>query len=123
MQILSIHHIQVTIPKEAENAAREFYCQVLGLPEIPKPDSLKANGGFWCQVGDRQLHVGLEDGVDRYRTKGHLAYQVDDLDSWREHLIQHEIKILESIPIPGLARFECRDPFGNRIEVLQILSQ
>lgn len=122
MQILSLHHVQVTVPKEAEKAAREFYCQILGLPEIAKPESLKANGGFWCQLGDRQLHIGLEDGIDRYRTKSHLAYQVDDIESWRQHLIQHGIEVQKSTPIPGLKRFECRDPFGNRIEILEVLN-
>ena len=28
---------------------------------------------------------------------------------------------LESIPIPGHDRFECRDPFGNRLEFIQAL--
>jgi catechol 2,3-dioxygenase-like lactoylglutathione lyase family enzyme len=65
MTILGLHHAQITIPKGSEEEARQFYCQLLGLPEIEKPESLKGRGGFWLQVGDRQVHVGTEDGEDR----------------------------------------------------------
>ncbi len=44
--ILSLHHVQITIPKDTEVAARTFYCDLLGLPEIEKPESLKNRGGF-----------------------------------------------------------------------------
>jgi catechol 2,3-dioxygenase-like lactoylglutathione lyase family enzyme len=117
--ILSVHHTQITIPKGAEAEARAFYCDLLGLREIEKPDSLAGRGGFWLEVGDRQVHVGTEDGVERSTTKAHVAYLVDDLESAREKLEANAIKIIEGIPIPGYSRFEFRDPFGNRVEFLQ----
>ncbi|GAA5345290.1 VOC family protein [Planifilum fimeticola] len=119
MRIVGLHHAQITIPRGAEEQAREFYCGVLGLTEIEKPASLRARGGFWLQVGDREVHVGTEDGVDRRKTKAHLAYQVTDLASWRKKLAEHGISVLESIPIPGYDRFEFRDPFGNRVEMIE----
>jgi predicted enzyme related to lactoylglutathione lyase len=88
---------------------------------VEKPDSLQGRGGFWVQVGDRQLHIGIEENVDRARTKAHIAYQVSDVTEWRERLAAAGIAILESVPIPGFARFECRDPFGNRLEMIQPL--
>ncbi len=117
--IVRIHHAQVTVPEGAEDAARNFYCGVLGLPELQKPDSLAGRGGFWLAAGDQQVHVGTEPDVDRAATKAHLAYQVDDLAAWRQTLGAQGIKILESIPLPGYDRFEFRDPFGNRIELIQ----
>lgn len=119
--INGIHHVQITISPADEAAARGFYIDLLGLEEIEKPDSLKGRGGFWVQVGDRQLHVGVEEGVDRRRTKAHVAYQVSDLPAWRERLGSAGIPALESVPIPGFDRFECRDPFGNRLEFIQPL--
>ena len=119
--IIGIHHVQITISPTDETTARAFYIDLLGLAEVEKPDSLKGRGGFWIQVGDRQLHVGVEDGVDRRRTKAHVAYQVDDLSAWRERLTAAGIAPLESVPIPGFDRFECRDPFGNRLEFIQPL--
>lgn len=118
--IQEINHVQITIPRGAEAAARTFYCEVLGLVEIEKPESLRGRGGFWVQVGGRQLHIGTEDGVDRHKTKAHIAYQVDDVGAWRERLKAAGIAVEESIPIPGYDRFEFRDPFGNRVEMISV---
>lgn len=119
--ILGIHHAQITIPKGAEGSAREFYCGVLGLKEIPKPAELAGRGGFWLEVGDRQLHVGTEDGVEHRTSKAHVAYLVEDLERWRASLADRKIEVSDGIQIPGSRRFEFRDPFGNRIEFLQKL--
>lgn len=119
MRILSLHHAQITLPSGAEDAGRRFYCGVLGLPEVPKPETLAGRGGFWVRVGDRDVHVGTEDGVDRAATKAHLAYEVDDLAAWRERLQAEGIAALDGVPIPGFDRFECRDPWGNRLELIQ----
>ena len=122
MNISRVHHAQITIPVGTEETARAFYCGVLGLKEIEKPASLKARGGFWLQAGDMQVHVGTEAGVDRAKTKAHLAYQVDDVAAWQRTLAAHGIEMAESIPIEGFERFEFRDPFGNRVEFIQLLS-
>jgi catechol 2,3-dioxygenase-like lactoylglutathione lyase family enzyme len=116
--IRGVHHVQITVGKGQEAAARRFYCDVLGLPEVEKPDALKPRGGFWLQVGDRQVHVGIEEGVDRAATKTHVAYRVDDVEAWRARLVAEGIEIQESVAIPGHARFEFRDPFGNRVEFI-----
>src|SRR5690242_19988740 len=110
--ILGIHHAQITIPKGAEDAARSFYCELLGLKEIPKPEALAGRGGFWLEVGDRQVHVGTENGVDPSLSKAHVAYEVDDLARMRSILESQGVNILDGIPIPGMDRFEFRDPFG-----------
>ena len=119
MSIVGLHHAQITVPRGAEDEAREFYCDVLGLKEIEKPASLRGRGGLWLQVGDRQVHIGTEDGFDRLTTKSHLAYQVSDINFWRERLEQNGVLPLDSVPIEGFQRFEARDPFGNRIEMIQ----
>jgi catechol 2,3-dioxygenase-like lactoylglutathione lyase family enzyme len=117
--IAGIHHVQITVPRGAEPAARKFYCELLGLTEIGKPDSLAGRGGLWLQVGDRQVHIGVEDGVDRPATKAHVAYAVADLRGWRARLEAAGIEILDGVPIPGCERFEFRDPFGNRVEFIE----
>ncbi|WP_214825694.1 VOC family protein [Exiguobacterium algae] len=119
--ITGIHHVQITIPKGAEEQAKAFYCDVLRLKEIEKPDSLKGRGGFWLEVGDRSVHVGTEDGVDRFSTKAHIAYSVTNLSEWGPILEAEGIERMEGIPIPGFDRFEFRDPFGNRVEMIQAL--
>ena len=119
IMIIGLHHAQITISKDAEEEGRNFYCKILGLTEIEKPDSLKGRGGFWLQVGDKEVHVGTEEGFDRLTTKAHLAYQVEDVNHWRRQLENYNIRILDSAPIPNYERFEFRDPFGNRVEIIQ----
>jgi catechol 2,3-dioxygenase-like lactoylglutathione lyase family enzyme len=119
MRVFRLHHAQITIPSGAEEEARAFYCGVLGLEEVAKPDSLQGRGGFWLQSGGQQIHVGTEEGVDRRASKAHLAYQVDDLERFRELLGQNGIATEDGVPIPGYRRFEFRDPFGNRVELIE----
>ena len=119
--IKRLHHAQITIPTGAEDEARRFYCEVLGLDEVEKPDALAGRGGFWLQLGDQQVHVGTEDGVNRFQTKAHLAYEVDDIEDWQRQMEEQGIQIGDSVPIPGFVRFEIRDPFGNRLEFIQAL--
>jgi catechol 2,3-dioxygenase-like lactoylglutathione lyase family enzyme len=117
--ILGIHHAEVTVPKGMEAEARNFYAGILGLREIPKPEALRPRGGLWFEAGALQLHIGVEDGAERHKTKAHVAYEVRDLVALRERLLALDLEVRESIPIPGYDRFEARDPFGNRMEFLE----
>ena len=49
----------------------------------------------------------------------HIAYEVSDLEYWREKLEAENIKVLNSQPITGCNRFEFRDTFGNRVEFME----
>ena len=117
--IKAAHHAQISIPVGAEDEARRLYCGVLGLTEVPKPDALAGRGGFWLELDGFQVHFGTEDGIDRRKTKGHIAYLVEGLNTWRTKLIESGCEVIEGIPIPGYDRFEFRDPFGNRVEFLE----
>jgi len=88
MSIVRLHHAQITFPYGMEESARQFYCELLGLAEVPKPLSLQGRGGFWLQVGDQQVHVGTEEGVERTRTKAHLTYEVEDCAMWRRRFAE-----------------------------------
>lgn len=120
--ILGIDHVQITIPRGAESEARQFYCELLGLPEIRKPQSLQEKGGLWLRAGDLQVHMGVEDGVQRSATKAHVAYAVQGLDVWRAKLSAAGVPVSDGVPIPGYRRFEFRDPFGNRMELIERMS-
>jgi catechol 2,3-dioxygenase-like lactoylglutathione lyase family enzyme len=119
--ILRLHHVQITVPSDAESEARRFYISFLGLLEVPKPESLKARGGFWLALAGQEIHVSLNDHVDRLQTKAHLAYEVADLEFWRNKFTNAGYSVLKGVEIPGYERFETRDPFGNRLELIALL--
>ena len=50
--ITGLHHAQITIPRGSEPEGKSFYCDVLGLAEVLKPESLAGRGGFWLAVGN-----------------------------------------------------------------------
>ncbi len=113
-----LHHVNISVPTDQVAEARAFYCDLLGLRAIPKPESLLAKGGFWLELAGQEIHVSIEDGVDRYKTKAHIAFQVADITAWRSRLETAGFTLLEGTVIPGYARFETRDPFGNRLELI-----
>ena len=45
MNILSIDHVQLAMPAGQESKARAFYGDILGIPEVEKPEALQARGG------------------------------------------------------------------------------
>ena len=117
IEIKRLDHIQICIPIGKENEARDFYTNIIGFKEIPKPIELIPNGGLWYQVGDIQFHIGTEDEINR--SKRHPAFEVIGLAAARKYLESHNVKIKEEIQLPGQIRFSFIDPFGNRIELLQ----
>jgi catechol 2,3-dioxygenase-like lactoylglutathione lyase family enzyme len=116
--ITAFHHTQITAPKGSEAVVRQFYGGVLGLREIPVNDALRGRNLIWFQVGDRSLHVGFEDGIDRRATGAHLAYEVSDVQEFRRKLTAAGFELIEQPKFVGLDRFHVRDPFGNRVEII-----
>jgi GNAT superfamily N-acetyltransferase len=113
--IARVDHVQVAAPAGGEDAARAFYGTLLGLPELPKPERLRARGGVWFAVGDQQLHVGIEERFAPAR-KAHPALAVpraSDLSVLAARLEAAGCDITWDGP-----RFYVEDPFGNRLELL-----
>src|SRR2546421_5508807 len=108
--IVGVNHIQVNVPMDALQPARDFYLGFMGLREIPRPTTFKS-GGVWMNAGSFEVHIGLEDGVIR-NTRAHIAYEVDNLGQWRKKVESSGYKITEQPKIPGYDRFHFRDPFG-----------
>ncbi|MGD6817598.1 VOC family protein [Metabacillus sp. 84] len=114
----NVDHVQICVPKDAEEEAREFYLEIIGLNEVSKPESLRKNGGFWCRAGKIEVHIGLEE-MDYVRSKRHPAFEIADIEAAKKLLQAAGVRINAEPPIPGRDRFSFADPFGNRIEFLQ----
>ncbi|HZM06262.1 MAG TPA: VOC family protein [Candidatus Saccharimonadales bacterium] len=113
---MRLSHINVTIPKGSEAQARSFYGGLLGLPEIPKPESLRGRGGVWFDAGGLDVHLSVEEqrtGLDTYR---HFGLEHKDVEGLRARLEAAGVATEDGRPAPW-RRFFARDPFGNRIEI------
>jgi catechol 2,3-dioxygenase-like lactoylglutathione lyase family enzyme len=117
-----IDHVQLAAPEGCESEARSFFADLLGWIEIPKPENLKKRGGVWFQCGAHQLHIGVQkDFVPT--TKAHPAIRVENIDSLREYLLQKGVQVIDddARTDEGVVRFYLKDPFGNRLELLEWL--
>ena len=117
--VARLDHIQIAAPEGCEDQAREFYGSLLGMREIEKPPILKARGGCWFQCGSQQLHIGVERDF-RAAKKAHPAFGVFHLDELCKTLQSAGVAVIEDEALPGTRRFHAEDPWGNRIEFVEI---
>jgi catechol 2,3-dioxygenase-like lactoylglutathione lyase family enzyme len=118
MSVVGIDHVQLPIPRGGEDAARRFYGEVLGFTEVPKPEPMRARGGLWFQAGPVGIHLGVEDDM-RASVKAHPGLVVRGLDAYAARLAAAGFEWRASDEIPGTRRGHTKDPFGNRIELIE----
>ena len=118
--ISGIHHVQISVNKGEGEEACDFYRDVLGFKNLIRPESLSMIPGSWLGLGLFQIHIREEDSEERLNSSNHVAYEVDGLENWRQKLEAVGIETIPGIEIPGISRFEFRNPFGNRIEMLEL---
>jgi catechol 2,3-dioxygenase-like lactoylglutathione lyase family enzyme len=118
IDIVGIDHVQLSMPVGAEHEARRFYGAVLGLREVDKPTALAARGGCWF-VGAPgvAVHLGAEMAFQPL-SKAHPAFVVGDLAAAREALAAAGVAVEEDDSGMPVRRCYIRDPFGNRIELV-----
>jgi catechol 2,3-dioxygenase-like lactoylglutathione lyase family enzyme len=120
--LTGLDHVQVAAPRGCEDAARDFYGGLLGLPEVPKPLALAGRGGCWFRVGLHELHVGVADPFAP-ATKAHPGLRVTSSAALRElagRLADAgvEVEWADESEMPERLRLHLHDPFGNRLELL-----
>lgn len=132
MNIRKLDHESFLV-KDVERS-RDFYCQVLGLREIPRPSSFDFPGA-WLTNDEHSFEVHLigeaEEGRvaqthERYRrdelARGygtHAAFEVDNLGEAIQHLHAQNVEIVGG-PRPrgdGVQQMYICDPDGYMIEL------
>lgn len=117
--IIGIDHIQIAVPKALEQECLAFYRTVMTLPEIEKPEKLRARGGAWFQVSPTtQMHIGIDPDASP-KSKRHICFLVSDLAAAKSAVQKSGVAIEDKGTAEGLIRFFIRDPAGNRIEIGQ----
>jgi catechol 2,3-dioxygenase-like lactoylglutathione lyase family enzyme len=128
-----IHHVALIV-KDVE-ASRHFYCDVLGLQDVPRPASFKF-AGAWFRAGAAEIHVIHEadasqapgdasrqpqPGRDATRAR-HFCFQITDVDQALAAFKQHNIPVLIG-PRPrgdgAIQTYVC-DPDDHLVELVYL---
>lgn len=118
IQFTRLDHILLPVPEGKTAEARAFYSQVLNLIEIPGEHP---GGAIWFEIAGIQLHLREESGGTL--SLRHPAFEVSDLAGAKQELEKNGVAISYSSDIDGRQRFFFRDPFGNRIELLEFIDE
>ena len=113
------NHINICVPPERLEEARQFYTEVIGLKQILRPDHVFPTPGYWFDIGDIQFHIGIEPV--KPRSNRHIAFEVADIAAAKDHLKKHNVEVAVEDVVPGWDRFSFIDPFGNRMELLKVV--
>jgi catechol 2,3-dioxygenase-like lactoylglutathione lyase family enzyme len=121
MPILSLDHVQVAIPAGGEEAARSFYIGILGFTEQEKPAAMAGRQSIWLIAGPVNLHLGIEADSDFHAARrAHPALTVDNLDEIVAACQLVGLPTRADTPVANFRRTHVFDPFGNRIELMEI---
>jgi len=115
----AIDHVQLAMPAGEEQKARAFYAELLGMTELPKPPELAKRGGCWFESGKVQLHLGVEHDF-RPAKKAHPALRCRDYATLLQRLRNAGFDVDEPDDVPGVRRCHVHDPFGNRLELIEL---
>ena len=116
-----LQHVSIPRPPDSEAVTRAFYGDLLGLQEIPAPNSIEAAEVIWFKLGEEaELHCFREEPLNDPSIR-HFCLVVDDVQGMRRKLSDAGYAPYDVEPIPGRPRFFCRDPFGNIIEFTTIV--
>ena len=131
MKIRALDHSALLV-RDIERS-RQFYGQVLGMEEVPRPHNFDFPGA-WFRMGETELHLIGETEAGRvasvepnsYRpdelARGygtHSAYEVDDIEEAQRHLREHNIAIVGG-PRPrgdGIIQLYILDPDNYVVEL------
>ena len=117
MLVAGIHHVTINVTDTSRSL--EFYCGVLGMRQLPRPDL--SFGGAWLDAGaGRQVH--LMEATIPPDLGQHVAFQVDDVDHLVEQLRSAGVEIA---PAKRVADTSVRqtftyDPDGNKLEFTEV---
>ncbi|MEM9159500.1 MAG: VOC family protein [Verrucomicrobiota bacterium] len=95
--------------------AASFYGDLLGLKEVPRPESFDFPG-IWYDIGNSVLHIvgPRKPALGAH----HIAFWVEDVHDCAQVVRDAGYKVeWDPYKIVGVDRFFTFDPEGNRIEI------
>jgi catechol 2,3-dioxygenase-like lactoylglutathione lyase family enzyme len=117
IKLKAIRHTGVRIGDVGK--AKEFYGQILGMTELPRPEL--PIPGAWYECNGVQVHlIGESESMRGAGVGPHIALQVEDLEQAKQELTARGIAFQELKPPPSMRANPVvflRDPDGNVVEL------
>jgi catechol 2,3-dioxygenase-like lactoylglutathione lyase family enzyme len=122
MLVQNLLHINIRVPQAQLAGCRDFYCNVLGLTEGPRPPFESV--GFWLYADDAPL-VHLVAGaaempgrVAGHPSLDHVAFSCKGLRSTLARLNANAVRYsISRVPVLNLTQVNLTDPAGVGIEL------
>lgn len=118
MFVEAVNHVSLCV--EDLDASLAFYCGLLGLEPLERPDF--GIPGAWLDAGNSQIHlIVAPEGMDAGRPPSkpsplanHLAFTVSDYKQTLSRLGDAGLEVIETSPEIG--QLWVTDPSGHMIE-------
>lgn len=117
MKVLQLDHVALHVA-DVERS-RQFYREVLGLQEIPRP-AFSFPGAWFRLGGDQELHLigGRDEETHSHNRGNHWALMIDDMDAWeREFQAQGTTYLPRRMRPDGALQIYLVDPDGHYLEL------
>ena len=122
MPITEINHYNLRANRELMHVLKDFYCDIVGLKEGPRPGF--TSYGFWLYINDNDiLHLSEYKGegaplTNVIGTFDHVSFTCTDMPAMEAHLKTHNIPYTtRDLPIIKVKQINFKDPVGNGIEL------
>jgi catechol-2,3-dioxygenase len=122
MPVTEFSHYNLRAPRDVLDTLRDFYCEIVGLAEGPRPPL--RSFGYWLYAGSQPtLHLS-EAGPQEHRPLGvastfdHAAFACTDRPAYERTLAARGIVYrVAQVPQTRQVQVFFRDPAGNGVEL------
>lgn len=114
-----LRHLAIRV--QAFEACLAFYTELMGMRVEWRPNEDTA---FLTSGNDNlALHRANEPPAEAGQRLDHLGFilnDLDDVDRWHRHLVDHDVPVLEPPKThrDGARSFFCRDPDGISVQII-----
>lgn len=124
MAVLRIGHVNLRGPAGLIEQLKNFYIDVIGLHEGPRPRFRSGSSGYWLYAGERDvIHLRVDEQHVLAAPRGALDHFAllcghGDLAAMRARLDSHGIEYaIDQVEETGQTQLFLRDPSGFGLEL------
>jgi catechol 2,3-dioxygenase-like lactoylglutathione lyase family enzyme len=135
LEIRDLNHVNLVVKDLA--AAKKFYCEALGMEDLPRPADIQVRGA-WLRNQSAEIHligeayathapgdlsyvVSRQPGIDIGSSR-HFSLVINDTQELLQRLAAYEFAVAFG-PVTrfgGIVQTYCYDPDGHLVEFTQL---